>query len=339
MEAISSLQFPLSYSESSLPFLVSVVILALVALLAYLKPRSGSSPVGKKLAPGSFGLPFIGETLSFLRAMKEDTILQWYAERIDKFGPVFKTSLMCSKVVVITGQPGNRFIFSGDNGIASNQPPSAAKILGKRSIFEVSGSRHKLVRGALMSFLTPESLQKFLGQMDLVVKQQLFQELHGKDSTQAVPLMKRVTFKVTCSLLFGLPEGKLKDSLFEDFTLAIKGTWAIPLEFPGTIFAKAIQARRRINKRLSELIKTRKMEMAKQSKDDSTKIPNDAITSFLVLRDENGEPLPEEEILDNLITLIFASHDTITILLGLLVRHLARDPDVYNKVLEGNKDI
>ncbi|KAA8533977.1 hypothetical protein F0562_031494 [Nyssa sinensis] len=242
--------------------------------------------VGKKLPPGSLGFPFVGESISFLKAQKEDKTVEWIATRIAKYGPVFKTSLMGSNIVVVTGQAGNRFVFSGsDNGIASNQPVSAGSILGKHSIFEVSGSRHKLVRGAMMTFLRPESLQRFVGKMDSIVKQQLFQ--------------------VTCSLLFGLPDGKEKDALFNDFKIALKGTWAIPLDFPGTIFRKAMQARGRICKLLSELIRRKKKEIEEGKVGSHSQ--EDVISTFLVLRDENGEPLPEEEIIDNLVTLIIGS--------------------------------
>lgn len=82
---------------------------------------------------------------------------------------------MGSKTVVLTGQAGNRFVFSGsDNGIAGNQVETASKILGKHSISELSESRHKLVRSGLMSFLKPESIQRFVGKMDSLVQQQLF---------------------------------------------------------------------------------------------------------------------------------------------------------------------
>ncbi|KAK1572524.1 hypothetical protein Q3G72_034098 [Acer saccharum] len=184
-----------------------------------------------------------------------------------------------------------------------------------------------------MSFLKPESLQRFVGEMDLLVKQQIFQvqELQDKEYVHMVALMKKITFKVTCSLLFGLPEGNKKDSLFEDFTFATKGLWAVPLNFPGTTYHKALQARGRISKLLSKLIDRRKkqMEEAEDSHQD-----DEIISSLLVLRDENCEPLPEEEIIDNLISMIIASHDTSTILLSLLIRLLARDTKISSKVLE-----
>ncbi|KAL5801247.1 hypothetical protein ACOSQ3_032879 [Xanthoceras sorbifolium] len=318
MEALYNFE-ELSF-ELKLPYL-GIILATLIAIFGgYFKLMKFSCPLQKKKPPpGSLGIPLIGESISFIRALKQDKPEEWIQKHIHKYGLVFKTSLMGSKAVVLTGQAGNRFMFSNsDNGIAGNQVGTAANILGKISIFEVSGDRHKLVRGAIMSFLKPESLQRFVGKMDLLVQQQLFQ--------------------VTCSLLFGLPEGKEKDSLFEDFTFATKGLWAVPLNFPETTYHKALQARGRISKLLCKIIDRRKKQMMEEGNfKDSHQ--DDIISSLLVLRGENGEPLPEEEIIDNLISMIIASHDTSTILLSLLIRLLARDTKISSKVLEEQKEV
>lgn len=108
---------------------------------------------GKKLPPGKLGtFPINGESVSFLPAHRRDKTIEWIENRVAKYGPVFETSLLGSKTIVITGQAGNyRFILCGsdENGIiVGKQPLSAVAILGKHSFFELSGSRHKLVRGA-----------------------------------------------------------------------------------------------------------------------------------------------------------------------------------------------
>jgi cytochrome P450 len=94
-----------------------------------------------------------------------------------------------------------------------------------------------------------------------------------------------------------------------------------------------MQARASLCKILSKIIDERKRQMEEGTVDVNENI----IYSFLSLRDENDEPLIEEEILDMVLSLIMASHDSTTILLCLLVRLLSRDAEIYNKVLEGNK--
>ncbi|KAE8735771.1 Chalcone-flavanone isomerase family protein [Hibiscus syriacus] len=288
---------------------VIIVVISLVTIVvAYFKFRIFPL-LDKKLPPGSLGLPLIGESISFIRAHINDRTPDWIRKHVNDYGPVFKTSLMGSNVVVLTGQAGNRFIFSGrDNGIEINQVRTAAAILGKHSIFELPGPRHKLVRGAIVSFLKPESIQRFVSSMDSLVHQELLQGLNGRDTVKMVGLIKKITFNVSFSLLFRVQEDKEKDDLFQDFLVAIKGLWTVPLKFPGTAYSKALQARGRISRLLSELIKERKKEMEEGRKGSSDQ--NDVISSLLMLRDENGDPLMEEEIIDDLISVMIASHDT-----------------------------
>ncbi|MBA0627332.1 hypothetical protein Godav_004858 [Gossypium davidsonii] len=319
------------------PQLLSIILGASFAVFICFKFILLSPLSGKKLPPGSLGYPFIGDSISFVKSQKQDKTQEWILNRVKKYGPVFKTSILGSKMVIMTGQVGNRFVFSGGaDGVSFNQPTSVVKVLGKNSLFEMSGFRHKLIRGAIVNFLKPESIQRFASKMDSLVRQQLFKELQGKDSIKIVPLMKKITFNITCSILFGLPDGDLKDELLKDFTLTVKGVWAIPLDFPGTVFHTAIQARQRLCQKLSTMVRTRK----KQEDEGNVDTEDDNIVScLLALRDENGQPLLEDEIIDVFLSLIMASHDTTAILLTLFVRHLSRDPEVSSKVIEEQNEV
>lgn len=160
----------------------------------------------------------------------------------------------------------------------------------------------------------------------------LFQELAGKDTVKIVDLMKKITFNVTCSVFFGLPDGDETDRLLEDFSTTVREIWTVPLNFPGTVLYRALQARGRVCKVLKKLILKQRSEIEQGLLDSQE---NNIISCLLNLRDENGEPLIEQEILDIFLSLIMASHDTTTVLLTHLVRLLARDLDLYNKVLQG----
>lgn len=321
---------------------MAVLLATLIALLIgwYIKSRFEASSAGKRLPPGSFGFPLVGETVGFLKATRNGKGDQWLQNHFHKYGPVFKSSLFGFKVVFLKGQAANRFLFSGrDSSIASNLLEVSARIFGKNSIFELSVSRHKLVRGAMMNFLKAESIRGYLTEMDSLVQQRIFQELDGQDSIKIVPFLKRITFHVTCSLFFGLPEGKEKDQLFEDFIVAFRGTVSLPLNLPGTTYRKAVLARGRIEKILSRLIRNTKKRTGKEGDYQQSQSQVDVISSFLELRDENNQPLPDTDIVDHLVTLIIASHDTVTVLVSQMIRHLARDYEVLNKVLEEQKKV
>ncbi|WCJ20076.1 Cytochrome P450 716B1 [Euphorbia peplus] len=193
-------------SEFRTPLLIIslLTLLTLIASYIYSNLRSSLHLQGKKIPAGSFGFPVIGETISFLRASKQDKVDEWLEKRVRKYGPLFKTSLFGSKVVVLSCQAGSRFLFQGgDHGISFHQPKSVANIIGKNNLFELSGTRHKLIRGAVVGFLQPESIQQVVGQVDSGVEKELLKELDGKDSVKIVDLMKKLAFNIAWSTFFG----------------------------------------------------------------------------------------------------------------------------------------
>lgn len=105
-----------SYLAATVVFTVVVSALLIVTYSSYI--RDYILPLhGKRLPPGLLGLPFIGETISFLKAQKKDKTNEWVHSRMDEHGPIFKTSVIGSNVVALTG---NKFMLNGgDNGIAS----------------------------------------------------------------------------------------------------------------------------------------------------------------------------------------------------------------------------
>lgn len=155
-----------------------VIFFLLITIFLFLVSRRKSS---KKLPPGSLGIPFIGESLGLLRAMRTNTAEEWLLNRIAKYGPVSKLTLFGKPTVFIHGQAANKLIFSSDDHTISNQQTKSLKmILGERNLTELSGEDHKRVRGALVSFLKPESLRQYVGEMDEEVRRHLKMHWQGK---------------------------------------------------------------------------------------------------------------------------------------------------------------
>ncbi|XP_010922745.1 taxane 13-alpha-hydroxylase [Elaeis guineensis] len=320
------------YELSNLgPPLFILTIITLASFFFYFGFHHQKDLTGKKIPPGSLGLPFFGETFSFVKAQREDKGDEWIRKRAAKYGPVFKTSIMGCPTVVITGRTGNKFVFTAnDEAVSMKQPPTIVRLTGRHNLFELTGTRYRLVKGALMNFLKPESLQDYIGHMGALVKHQLLTKTEGKDTILAVPLMKKLTFNITCSLLFGLHHEPTNEALFEDFVQVLAGLFTIPINLPGTAYWRALRARSRIDRRALPILQSRKELLT----EGILKAKDDIISSILSLKDENNEPLTEEAVTDNFVALIIASHDTTAILLSLMVWKLARDPEIYSKVSE-----
>ncbi|KAM0941164.1 putative taxane 13-alpha-hydroxylase [Dioscorea sansibarensis] len=282
----------------------------------------------KNVPPGSLGLPVIGESWSFVKAQREDKGNEWIEKRVAMHGTVFKTSLMGCPTVIVTGRAGNKFVFSADDETLSvKQPPAVVMLVGKCNMLELTGPRYKLVKSVVMRFLKPEAIQEYIEPMDSILKNTV-NSLKVKDSVLIVPLMKRLTFNITCSLLFGLHDEPTNDALFEDFSHLFKGLWSVPLNLPGTAFRQALRARSNIVRRVTPILKCRREKI-----NEGVVNANSDMLSGLVTK------LSDEEIIDNFVALMVASHDTTAILLTLMVWKLARDPHVYQKVSQEQRAI
>ncbi|CAL5062491.1 unnamed protein product [Urochloa decumbens] len=306
------------------------IILCLLAAAAKNKPRPANLP------PGSMGLPVIGQSLGLLRAMRSNTGHQWIQDRVDRYGPVSKLSLFGTPTVLLTGPAANRFVFFSD-ALAMQQPRSVTRILGERSISELSGHDHKRVRGALYEFLKPDMLRNYVGRIDGEVRRHLDEHWAGRRAVTVMPLMKRLTFGIISSLLFGLERGAAgRDTLAGDFARIAEGMWAVPVDLPLTAFRRSLRSSARARRLLTGI--TRETE-AKLERGEASR-SSDLVACLLSLADERGARLlSEEEIVDNAMVTLVAGNDTSSVLLTFMVRHLADDPDTLAAMVREHEEI
>ncbi|KAM0995797.1 hypothetical protein ACFX13_005939 [Malus domestica] len=313
-----------------------IAVIVITLFIAFFLSKFLFKDQTKNLPGGSLGFPLIGETFSFLQAQKQDQGPEWLEERTSKHGPMFKTSLMGSPTVVVVGQAGNKFVLGAeDDVLAAKQPVTLVAISGKQNIFELTGSRYRLVKGAMVSFLKPESLQNYIKRMDGLIKTMLLKETENKDTIKVVVTMKKFTFTIASSILFGIDDERTREVLFDDFSLAFKAVWSLPVNFPGTVYWKGLRARSRIANQILPILEQRREAFSKGKLSPTS----DVFSSLLALRDENEEPVSDDLIVDNYVTLMVASHDTSAILLSLMIWKLSKDSEIYNKVLEEQMDI
>ncbi|CAL9127529.1 unnamed protein product [Musa acuminata var. zebrina] len=309
-----------------------VLFLALLPFFRLLRTARRSS---KKLPPGSLGLPFIGQSFGLLRAMRANTGERWLARRVSKYGPISKLSLFGSRAVLLTGPAANKFIFFSE-ALVPQQPKSITGIIGRRNILELVGEDHRRVRGALAHFLKPEVLKQYVAMIDREVRHHLETNWVGRRSVTVMPLMKTLTFGIICSLVIGLEKGSLREALEEAFTDMLPGMWAVPLNLPFTKFRRSLRASRRARKVLAGVIEKKK-DMLKQGRCSRDE---DLITYMLSLGGEDdAREMTEEEILDNLMLVMFAGYDTSAALITFMIRHLADDPVNRTIVIHEQQEI
>lgn len=104
-------------------------------------------PCNGKLPPGSMGFPVVGETFQFFRASPSVDMPSYYKQRLERYGPLFKTSLVGQPLVVSLDPEVNRFIFQQEGKLfRSWYPETANNIFGKKSLTTYNGTVHKFIR-------------------------------------------------------------------------------------------------------------------------------------------------------------------------------------------------
>lgn len=183
----------------------------------------------------------------------------------------------------------------------------------------------------MWNFLKPECLQNYVKQMDELVNSALLRETKENETIGFAVFLKRLSFDMACTILLGIQDEHIVDALFEDFGVAFKAFHSLPINFPGTTFWRGLRARARIVDRILPIITKRREQLSKGTLSPT----NDLLSCLLALRDENNEPLSDDAVTDNFVFSIIASHDTSATLMTLMVWKLAKDPDIYKKILEG----
>ncbi|ERN15011.1 hypothetical protein AMTR_s00032p00231950 [Amborella trichopoda] len=204
-----------------------------------------------RLPPGSLGLPLIGHTPSFLRAQRRNRLFQDFLQPLfTKHGPIFKTRLMGHPTVIVSGPNANRFFLSSEfRHVVSSWPDSAVSLIGRRSIMEAHGARHKRLRVAVLaSMCPPEALAL---RVSAAVHAHLDTHWRGRDSVKLFDSMKRLTFSVFCECFLGVKEDF---GLFELFECVLGGVFAVPF---GWRHWRAKRARAEIERRLVALVRER----------------------------------------------------------------------------------
>ncbi|PWA54271.1 taxane 10-beta-hydroxylase [Artemisia annua] len=164
---------------------VLITISLLLTIFFVFKAKKYSN----RLPPGSMGLPVIGQTPDFLKALKADKVEVWFHERIAKYGPIWKVGLFGNPTIVLHGPSANKFIYScGQNMLTNTQPPSTSRIFGKKSILELSGHDHKQVRAALVSFLKLDVLKQYVVKLDEEIQHHIQMKWHGRTEVKLNPL-------------------------------------------------------------------------------------------------------------------------------------------------------
>ena len=268
------------------------------------------------LPPGSFGLPVIGESVSYLRSPAS-----FMEKRQKQYGNIFKTHLFGFPTIVLIGAGAARFLFANEGQkFEMINTPSFERLLGINSIGVVTGAAHQTLRKYLYQAFAPRALADYATTMQNITHRYL-KRWEKMETLTWYPELKKYTLDIACQLFIGV-ESDSEEALEKVYETWSDGLLSIPVRFPGNKYDKAINAREQLLAHFDKLIDQRL-----QSPTDN----QDVLTILLQAQDEEGKRLSRDEVKDNLLGMLVAGHETLTSALTSLCLLVAQHPDVLVK--------
>ena len=265
--------------------------------------------------PNTGAVTGLGETLAFFR---DPSFSQ---RRFSELGDVFETKLLAQSIVFIRGERAIRDLLKQEESLQGWWPESVRQLLGSRSLANRSGADHKARRRVVGQLFSSAALGRYTPAIEALVND-LAEELQQADAP--IPLaarMRRFAFTVIATTVLGL-EATKRDALFADFEIWTRALFSIPLALPGTPFAKALAARKRLLDRLKIVL---------QSKSSHQQGGLDLLSGGL---DEAGLPLDDDDLVEQLLLLLFAGYETTASSLSCLFRALLLNPEVEHWLMQ-----
>jgi cytochrome P450 len=195
----------------------------------------------KPAAPGSDGLPLLGETLAFAK-----NPFGFVDERLKAHGRIFRSRVLGRKTVVVAGpDAAGRFIDPADVMREGAMPPHIQELFGGRSLPLLDGEEHAARKRAVLQAFTRPALASYLPKIEESVDRSLA-AWAGAGEIRWIDELKRLSIEIVCAAVLGMAPGDEMDRLRLDYGLVTGGFATLPIDLPGTPYRKALRARDRI---------------------------------------------------------------------------------------------
>jgi cytochrome P450 len=272
-------------------------------------------PTDLPLPPGSAGLPLVGETLDFLRST-----VDFVDQRRAKHGNIFRTHLLGSPTIMMFGPEANRWIFAGEDKYLQNRWSYAIRqLLGDKCLTMLNGEEHRERRRLLMPHFSQQAMREFVPTIQAITERHLAAWAAQPGPLTVFHAMQELVFEIAIALIMGT-DGVDRPYLSERFRIWTAGLFTVlTLDVAWTTFGKARQAGREMIAVLNQIVE-RRMGLAEQ--------PADILGSLIMARDDAGRAFEREVIVDELLLLLFAGHDTTVAALSNLIMLLGQHPEV-----------
>jgi len=275
--------------------------------------------------PGETGMPVFGHTFTMLKDP-----MTFGTKMRDKYGDVYRSYSFFRHTVTMHGADANEFILMDKEKIFSSElgwTPYLGRLF-PRGLMLLDFDEHKSHRHIMATAFKTGPMKGYLERLNTEMPKRIAD--WGKTgSFKFYDAIKKLSLDMATTVFLGLDpdsdSSKINQAL-TDMVSASMGIVRVPL--PGTIMARGVKGRKfMIDFLMQEIPKRRGIEQS------------DIFTQLCNAEDDDGNSFSDQEIVDHMIFLWMAAHDTITSSVTTLVFELGKNPEWQDKLRDEIKSL
>jgi cytochrome P450 len=274
-------------------------------------------PAGLRPVPGDPGLPVLGHSLEMLRLG-----LDYAMRRYERHGPVSWVRAFGVNVVSATGPDATQVVLANRDKAYSQQ--GWEYFIGpffNRGLMLLDFDEHIYHRRLMQLAFTADRLSAYMAQVGDVVAGSV-SSWSPRNGFQVYPALKQLTLDVATKVFMASSLGGDTTKLTKAFVATVRaGTALVRLPVPGGRWQAGLAGR----KVLEDYF--RRGLPAKRASDS-----DDLFAALCHARTDEGETFSDDDVVNHMIFLMMAAHDTSTIATSALVYYLGKNREWQDRV-------
>lgn len=276
-----------------------------------------------KSIPGEPGYPLVGSTFDLM-----SDPLKFLRRRYDKHGEISWTNVFGIRMVYFTGPDANQFVFQNKNDIFSNNQ-GWDFFIGKffhRGIMLLDFDEHRFHRKIMQNAFKKSVLVEYMKQMNPAILEGI-SKWKPANQFHVFTAIKQLTLDLATEVFMGYELGKEADKLNKAFIDTVRaGLSLVRWSIPGGRWKKGLEGR----KVLVDFFKSQ----IDEKRNSST---TDLFSQLCRAETDEGLRFTDDDVINHMIFLMMAAHDTSTITLSTMLYYLAKNPEWQERLREESR--
>jgi cytochrome P450 len=272
--------------------------------------------------PGDAGWPLVGQSLDYL--FRLDRAIH---QRFERYGEVSWGQAFGTRAIALLGPDANQFVLQNRGELfASAAWEHFIADFFRRGLMLLDFDEHRFHRRLMQGAFQREALAGYLELMNPRIEAGLAAWQAG-DGFHVYDHLKSLTLELGSEAFMGHPPGGETQALNRAFIDAVRAPTSL-IRYPvlGTRWRRGVLGRRLLDDYF------RRELPAKRASHDS-----DLFARLCQARGEDGQGFSDEDIINHIIFVLMAAHDTSTITLTNMIYRLARHPEWQERLRQESR--